>query len=155
MPPSLHRNQHQLIDSDSSPLNRFPLGNGRYSPSRLFSSAGGLPPLPPKPSCREMSGAALPEGQFAPSHCKQAAASPLCAQAGGPRGALKHSPLLLLLRPALGQGLPAPGPACRRTRRNVGASPLHTEGRKKPPKACTAWLKIPDTSTVTPCCPCK
>lgn len=109
MPPSLHRNQHQLIDSDSSPLNPFPLGNGRYSPSWLFSSAGGLPPLPPKPSCREMSGAALPEGQFAPSHCKHAVASPLCAQAGGPRGALKHSPLPL--RPALGQGLPAQRPA--------------------------------------------
>lgn len=78
------------------------------------------PPLPPERSCREMSGAALPEGQFAPSHCKHAVASPLCAQAGGPRGALKHSPPPPLLCPALGQGLPAPGRGWRRTRRNVG-----------------------------------
>lgn len=45
-PVSTHRNQHQLIGSDSSTLNPFPLGNWRYSPSWLLPQLEVFSPHP-------------------------------------------------------------------------------------------------------------
>lgn len=45
-PVSIHRNQHQLIGSDSSTPNPFPLGNCRYSPSWLLPQLEVFPPTP-------------------------------------------------------------------------------------------------------------
>lgn len=82
-PVSTHRNQHQLIGSDSSTLNPFPLGNWRYSPSWLLPQ---LEVFSPHPRAAGKSAEQLSQkgNLHPPPRCEHAVLSLLCTQAGRP-----------------------------------------------------------------------